>query len=97
MGMVHHQPADGHDEDPAADDDKRVGEKLCASIGLDVVPGTLERGENVDKQQGEEEQEYQIEDDIVLARVIIRYEFAQHFSVKRIRKDTIFSFPLLRF
>jgi hypothetical protein len=78
MGIIENGSADSEDECAAGNYDQRVGEKLCAGVVLDIVPRALERGEQVDEPQREEEDKYQVEDDIVLGGVIVGYDLVQH-------------------
>ena len=73
MVSVHDYATDCHNQDAAADNHQCVGEELRTREGLQVVPCSAEGGEDVDKQQRKEEQEYQIGSDIVLGDVVFRY------------------------
>ena len=76
MVSVHQYSADCHDQDATADNDQCVGEELRARIGLQVVPSSAKRCEYVDEKQREDKQEYQINSDIVLSDIVIRYLLA---------------------
>jgi hypothetical protein len=91
MNIVHHEPADQHDQNSAADDDEGVGEELGACVMLNIVPCPLKRCEDVDKQQRVEEQKHQIDGDVVLRDIVFGYLVVDHSSKFRFGKDTIFS------
>lgn len=83
---MHDRSADHQDNAPAGDDNERVGEELCAGIVLNIIPGSMERGEDVYKKQRIGEYKYQKEGDIVFCDIIIRYFFLQHLSLKKGRQ-----------
>ena len=91
MCIIHDNPAYQQDYCSSGNDNQSVGEELCPSVVLDVVPSSLKRGENIDKKKRIHKHKYQKEDDIVSGDVVFRYIFMYHYIQKRIRKDTIFS------
>ena len=90
MRIIHNHSTYQQNDCPTGNDDQCVGEKLRPGVMLDVVPGPLKRGEDIDKKKRIHKHKYQKEDDIVLGDIVFRYIFMYHLYSKTSRQKYYF-------